>query len=162
VSPVRTEHGREERTPTLYGGIPSLFDEMERMMEETFGGPLLRMGPMGSLFSGMTGRIVPPVDVFEEGNELVLRSELPGMKREEIDVNITGNILVISGEKKREEKTERTGYLRSESSYGAFSRSMTLPEGVDTEKVKATFTNGVLEIRMLKTGETGGRHITIH
>lgn len=162
TSPARTEHGREERTPTLYGGTPSLFDEMERMMEETFGRSLLRMGPMGSLFSGMTGRIVPPVDLFEEGNELVLRTELPGMKREEIDVNITGNILAISGEKRREEKTDRKGYLRSETSYGAFSRSLTLPEGVDTERVKATFNDGVLEIRMTKTGETGGHHIAIH
>lgn len=163
TSPVRTERGREERTPTLYGGgIPSLFDEMERMMEDTFGRSLLRMGPMGSLLSGVTGRVVPPVDLFEEGSELVLRSELPGMKREEIDVNITGNILVISGEKRREGKTDRRGYLRSETSYGTFSRSLTLPEGVDTEKVKATFTNGVLEIRMPKTGETGGHHITIH
>jgi len=144
-------------------GLTTVFDGMERMMEETFGRSLRRFGfqPMTDMFRSFSGDVAAPVDVFEDGKDLVLRSELPGLKREEIDITITGNLLVISGEKRIEGKTERQGYLRRETSYGTFSRSVALPEGVDTGKVTAKLRDGVLEIRMPKTGETGMRHITV-
>jgi len=145
------------------GGLSGVFEGMDRMMEETFGSTLRRMGivPLGEIFHGL-GEMIPPVDLFEDGGTLVLRSELPGMKREEIDISITGNLLVISGEKKHEGSTERKGYLRRETSHGTFRRTVTLPESIDAEKTTATFRDGVLEIRMPRSGGAGSRHITIH
>ncbi len=89
----------------------------------------------------------PAVDVFEEGEEVVVKAELPGMKKEEIDVQVMGDTLTISGKKEKEEKVERKDYFRFERSSGAFSRTIHLPAEVQPEKVTAQLKEGVLEIR---------------
>jgi HSP20 family protein len=100
---------------------------------------------------------VPPMDVFEEGDELVVKAELPGLAREEIDVTVAGELLTVSGRKEKEEKVERKDYHRLERSAGAFTRTITLPVEVEIEKVTATFKDGVLEIRAPKTPEAKSR-----
>jgi HSP20 family protein len=86
--------------------------------------------------------------MLQRDNELVIRADLPGLKREEITVDVTEDSITISGERKQEYKEEREGAYRSERRYGRFSRVIPLPEGTITDQAKATFDNGVLEIKM--------------
>lgn len=133
----------------------SPFDEMEKHFNEFFRRPFSLFGP--SWWPGMKmpemEEIAPKVDIFEEGGDVVVKAELPGMKKEEIDVNITNNKITISGEKKQEEKVEKKNYYRFERSYGSFTRTFRMPSEVQTDKVKANFKDGVLEIRAPKTEE---------
>jgi len=100
---------------------------------------------------------VPSVDVYEEKDEVVVKVDLPGMDRDDIDVNITDSQLSIRGEKRKEEEVDEDAYYRSERAYGAFNRTIDLPSEVQTEKAKASFKNGVLEIRMPKSEEAKKR-----
>jgi HSP20 family protein len=97
--------------------------------------------------------VSPSVDVFEEGDEVVVKAELPGISKEDIDVKVTDDVVTISGEKKKEEKVEKKNYYRIERSYGSFTRSFRLPTEVQAEKASAKFKEGVLEIRIPKTEE---------
>lgn len=90
----------------------------------------------------------PQIDASIKNGELKVHADLPGLKKEDIDLEFIDNALVISGERKFENEEEREGYYRSERSYGNFFRSIPLPEGADTEHATATFDNGVLEIAM--------------
>ena len=95
----------------------------------------------------------PVVDLYEEKDDIVVKAELPGMEKDNIEVNLSDNRLTIKGEKKKEEEVKKEGYYRSERSYGSFIRTLELPSEVQTDKVKAAFKNGVLEIRLPKTEE---------
>ncbi len=97
---------------------------------------------------------VPRLDVYEEGGVIVAKAELPGAKKEEIEVRISGNALTISGKREKEEKIERKDYRRLERSVGAFARTVTLPGEVDLEKVTASYKDGILEIRAPKVERT--------
>ena len=99
------------------------------------------------------GVMSPDVDIFEDGNDVVVKAEMPGMKKENIDVNLTNDMITVSGEKKKEEKVEKKDYYRVERSYGSFTRSFRLPKEVQSDKAKATFKDGVLELRVPKTAE---------
>jgi HSP20 family protein len=93
------------------------------------------------------GAWLPPVDVFEnDQHEIVLKAELPGLSREDIDVRVENSTLTLKGERKRESAVKEEQYHRVERSYGAFSRSFSLPTTVDAEKVKAEFRDGVLSV----------------
>lgn len=132
----------------------SPFTEMEKRFEEFFRRPFSLFGP--SWFPEMRlerEEISPIVDIFEEGNDVVVKAELPGMKKEDIDVNITGDVITISGEKKKEEKIEKKNYYKVERSYGSFTRTFRIPTEVQTDKAKANFKDGVLELRVPKTEE---------
>lgn len=133
----------------------SPFEEMERMFDEFFRRPFSLIGPSWLPRLGLLEReeISPTVDIFEEGGDVVVKAELPGMKKEDIDVNITEDTITISGEKKKEEKVEKKNYYRLERSHGSFTRSFRMPTEVQTDKAKANFKEGVLEIRIPKTEE---------
>jgi HSP20 family protein len=88
----------------------------------------------------------PQVDVFQRDNRLVTRTDLPGLKREDIKVEVTDGHLAISGERKKEEEEKGEQFYRCEREYGSFYRAVPLPEGVKLEDVKATFADGVLEV----------------
>ncbi len=89
--------------------------------------------------------------MYEEGKELVMKADMPGVKKEDLHLDLSENILTISGEKKMEETVEKGGLYSCERSYGKFSRSFELPSEVDTEKITASLKEGVLEIRLAKT-----------
>lgn len=133
----------------------SPFEEMEKRFEDFFKRPFPLMSP--SWFPRLRmpdmEEISPTVDIFEEGDNVVVKAEIPGMKKEDIDVNITDDTITVSGEKKKEEKVEKKDYYRLERSYGSFSRSFRLPKEVQTDRAKATFKDGVLEITVPKTEE---------
>lgn len=157
---------QEGNLPAIERSILSTLNDMERWMEESLARPFsgLRLTPFRQMFNeiGTKGDIAPAVDVFEEGNEVVVKAELPGMKREEVDVRLSGNMLTIAGEKRSEGTVERKDFLRLERTYGSFSRTLRLPEGIRSESAKAHFVNGVLEVRIPRDeSEKGVRHIDI-
>lgn len=90
----------------------------------------------------------PQIETFERSGQLVIRADLPGLKKDDVNVEITGDAITISGERRSEDEERREGYYRSERSYGSFFRTIPLPEGVNADDAKATFENGVLEITM--------------
>ena len=104
---------------------------------------------------------MPAVDIFEKNGELVLRAELPGMEEKEIDVQLEGNVMTLKGERKLEKEEKESDYHRIESFYGTFSRSFTLPESVDRDKIKADYKNGVLTITMPQKPEVKPREIPV-
>lgn len=130
--------------------------DMERWFEDALHRPFLgfhRLPLVGQLGDRSRGDFVPAIDMFEEGDELVIRAELAGMKREDIKLELAGNLLTLSGVKSGGEKVERKDYYRVEQTYGSFSRTLELPEGTKPDGIKATFKDGLLEIRMPKVGE---------
>jgi HSP20 family protein len=90
----------------------------------------------------------PDVEVYQQNNDFVVRADLPGLKKDDVCIDVTDNDITISGERRQEQETEREGLYRSERSYGSFCRTIPLPEGTITDQAKATFKDGVLEVRM--------------
>ncbi len=137
--------------------------EVERYFDEIFHQPFSLLGhPMWPRPQITDQKVISPtVDIFEEDKEMVVKAEIPGMKKSDISVDIGKNSITISGEKKQEKKVDRKDYHRFECSYGSFCRSFRLPDNVNTDKAKASFKNGVLEIRMPKSGKGKKKKITI-
>lgn len=134
--------------------------EIEKWFEEMWKRPFSLFGPSFGPDFRLTERyeISPSVDIYEEGNEVVMKADIPGIKKEDIKVDLVENTLTITGEKKREEKVEKEDYYRYERSFGSFIRRFELPAGLETEKIKAHFDKGVLEVRIPMTGEAEKKH----
>jgi HSP20 family protein len=94
------------------------------------------------------GAWAPQVEIFERDNKLVVRTDLPGMTKDDVDVEIDDDSIVIRGERRSEREEDDEGYYRSERSYGSFYRRIPLPSGVNAEEATADFRNGVLEITL--------------
>jgi HSP20 family protein len=109
-------------------------DEMERWI--------------GQWGSSVTGDWTPAIETFQRGNDIVIRADVPGMNRQDLNVEVGDDSVTIRGERRQDKNDERDGTFRSERSYGSFTRVIPLPPGAVTESAKATFTNGVLEIVM--------------
>lgn len=95
-------------------------------------------------------RWMPAMDLVETDDSLVLKTDLPGLSEEDVTVEVQDNVLTISGERRDEQERKEDGYHRIERSFGQFSRSVTVPDGIDESKVTATFNYGVLEVRIPK------------
>jgi HSP20 family protein len=95
----------------------------------------------------------PAIDVYEENHDLVVKAEIPGLTKDEIDVSVIGNMLTVKGEKKKEEEINEKDYYRCERAFGAFARTVEFPVAVKTDNIKASFKDGVLEVRLPKTEE---------
>ncbi len=104
---------------------------------------------------------MPPVDISEDANQISVTAELPGFKEKDVNVELHGDVLTISGERKRESEKKDRNFTRVERSYGQFCRSFTLPASVDRESVKATFSDGLLKLELPKKPEAKPRHIPI-
>jgi len=100
--------------------------------------------------NGTTRRWLPPMDLVETADHYILRADLPGLSDGDVNVQLEDNLLTISGERKAEREDQQEGYYRLERAFGSFSRSLTLPDGVDPDGVQAHFDRGVLEIRVPK------------
>jgi len=129
----------------------SPFEEMERMFSDFFQNRFFAPSWMPRFKFPELAEVSTSLDMFEEGDDLVIKAEIPGMKKEEISIDFADDVITISGEKKSEEKTERKDYHRVERSFGSFSRRLHLPVEIQVDKSKATFKDGVLEIRMPKS-----------
>jgi len=107
-------------------------------------------------------RWIPAMDLVEEDEHFVLRADLPGVEADSINVELQDNVLTISGEREPEHRMRDGGYQLIERAWGAFSRSLTLPERVDPDSVQASFNNGVLEVRVPKPEERRPRRVAIN
>jgi HSP20 family protein len=132
----------------------TLQNEMNRLFNTVFDTP----APAGN---GGMRRWLPAMDLVESGEHFVLRADLPGLSEEDVTIEVEDRVLTISGERKSEHEVNKDGYHRIERAFGAFSRSLTLPEGIDAESVQASFDRGVLEVRIPKPEERKPRKITI-
>jgi len=124
---------------------------------------LFRLDPfleMGALATGGTA-FVPAFEVKETKDAYVFRADLPGVKEEDVDLSLTGNRLTIGGKREAEQKTENDRYFAYERSYGSFSRSFTLPEGIDKDNVQADMKNGVLNVIIAKKPEVQPKKISL-
>ena len=135
--------------------------DMDRMMEDFFGRRIRPWWPERFFRTDELDVRAPAVDVFEEKDDIVVKAEIPGMDKDDIEVKLTDHTLTIKGEKKKEEETKQENYYRSERSYGTFLRTLDLPKDVHADKVKATFKNGVLEVRMPKTEEAKAKETKV-
>jgi HSP20 family protein len=134
--------------------LNTLQSEMNRLFNNLFDAPLPN-GPTG------TRRWLPPMDLVETDDDFVLSADLPGLSEGDVNIELEDNVLTISGERKSKHEENKQGYYRVERASGSFSRSLTLPEGVDPEAIKASFDNGVLEVRIPKPEERKPRKVAI-
>src|SRR5687767_13252421 len=111
--------------------------------------------------AGERRRWAPAVDLIEREDSLVLKADLPGMTEDDVQIEMRDDVLTISGERKAEHEDKQNGYYRVERSFGRFSRSLHLPDGVDADKIAAAFDNGVLEVTIPKPEQRQPRRIEI-
>ncbi|HEY9755208.1 MAG TPA: Hsp20/alpha crystallin family protein [Oculatellaceae cyanobacterium] len=138
----RTE---EYKTPTLWSGFDEPFHEVERLFDR-----FSRLSP-GLLGEGLQQEFSPSLDIRETEKEFHVSIEVPGMSEKDIEISMSKDMLMVSGEKKEEKEENARGIHRVERRYGSFSRSIPLPENcVDTEKAEASYKNGVLTVRLPK------------
>jgi HSP20 family protein len=125
-------------------GFYDLHSEMNRLFDETFAA--LSHRPGGQQRAQQLTEWAPAVDVLQRDGDLVVRAELPGVRPEDVDITVQDRVLTISGERREEQEGQRGGYYVRERKRGSFQRSMTLPEGVDEDRIQARYENGVLEV----------------
>ena len=117
-------------------------DEMDRFFDDLAGG----RGAMSRTHE-QTGWM-PQIEMFQRGNDLIVRADLPGMKKDDVHVDVADDVLTIQGERRNEQEEERDGWYRNERTYGSFHRSIPLPEGTIADSAKASFKDGVLEVTL--------------
>ena len=143
----RRDANRNQMARTSSWSSASPFDLVRRLndeMDRWFGGGFA--GWPGSSHLALENVWTPSVEVFQRGDELVVRADLPGLDKDDVDVEISDDAVTIRGDRKQEHEEEREGYYRSERSYGSFYRMIPLPEGAIADSATANFNNGVLEI----------------
>ena len=134
--------------------LMSLRQAMDRLLEDSF----IRPSRLVSLFGEETH---PAIDVYQTESEVVVKASLPGVKPDDVDISITGDTLTIKGETKVEEEVKKENYLYQERRYGGFTRSITLPATLQTDKAEATFENGVVTLTIPKAEEAKPKTIKI-
>lgn len=143
----------------------SPFEEMDRLFEDYFSRGWMRpfrwewpsIGEMAKPFEGK----IPKVDVIERDDEVVVKAELPGVEKKDLDVSVTENSVTIKGSTSHEEKEEKGDFYRCEISRGTYSRTVGLPSYVDADKAKATFKDGILELTLPKVEKSKRRTIEV-
>ena len=139
-------------------------EDMERRLERLFsGGWLGRDRQESSLWDWMEPMAMrwPSVDLIDRDNEVIVRAEIPGVEKKDLDVSMTDNTLTIKGQMRKEETEEKDQYFRSEIVQGSFSRSVYLPVEVDSSKVNAVLKDGILEITLPKLESSKRRAIKV-
>lgn len=165
-SSLQRSQQRGEQGLNLWGGFPERFsagpfefmrrvgDEMDRVFDRVFDdfGLGRRSSTPRSLFSASPitreSLWAPRVEAFQKEDKFIVRAELPGLKKDDVDVNITDDVITIQGQRRHEHEEQREGFYQSERLYGSFYRAIPLPEGVLTDTADASFKDGVLEIKM--------------
>lgn len=118
--------------------------------------------PEDSGDGGFFGRWTPPLDVYQDKDNVFVKTELPGLKKEEIEISLHEGVLSIGGERKREEESQKGEVFRSERFFGRFQRSVTLPATVDSTKVTAAYKDGVLTVTLPKAEEAKPKQIQVN
>jgi len=136
--------------------LNTIQNEMNRLFNTFFDAPAPASGATTSL-----RRWIPAMDLVETQDDFVLRADLPGLSEGDVNIELEDNVLTLSGERKSEHEENKEGYYRVERAWGTFSRSLTLPEGVNADAVKASFDRGVLEVRIPKPEQRKPRKVAI-
>jgi HSP20 family protein len=139
--------------PEPFRGFSTLHDHVNRLLNESF----RNQGDESALTTW-----APSVGIYETPNELVVKADLPEVNEKEIDVRIENNLLTIRGERKFEKPVSEENYLRVERTYGAFSRSFSLPNTVNPEAIRAEYKNGVLTVNLPKREEFKPRQVKVN
>jgi HSP20 family protein len=167
------DQGGMQRRSAAGGWVSNPFELMDRMtdaMDRTFDQVFRDFGMPGRSWHARSpfrsiereGLWSPRVEAIQKGDQFIVRADLPGLKKDDIQVDLTDNAITIRGERHDEHQEEREGYYHSEREYGQFSRTIPVPEGVIGESARASFKNGVLEISMQAPPEaTRGRRLDI-
>ncbi len=132
------------------------FDDLRREFERSFG--VFELPSVSGLLDWPTG---PAIDLVEGDDEILVLADLPGLRKEDLELSVQGNLLTIKGEKKREEPTKSRKVVRTETWVGSFSRTVNLPDSVNPEKVEAQLRDGILRIRVAKREEFKHRTVQI-
>jgi HSP20 family protein len=132
----------------------SIQDEMNKLFDDFFGRPLVRT-------EWTEGVWTPSVDVSEDKDNVIIKAEMPGMKKDDVKISVQDNMLILEGEKKQEKEEKEKNYHRIERSYGSFCRSFQLPTTVKTDKIKASYKEGVLSVTLPKSEEVKPKEIPI-
>ncbi len=143
--------------------IDRMSEEMDRVFDRVFrdfGMPRRSWWRSPGAMTGREGTWAPRVEAFQKGDRFIVRADLPGLKKEDVQVELTEDAVTIHGERREEHEEEREGYYHSEREYGQFYRTVPLPEGVIGESAQASFKNGVLEISM-QAAPSEGRKLEI-
>ena len=135
-----------------FRGLSTLQDQFNRLFNESF-----RNQPEESALTTWA----PAVDIYETPNELVVKADLPDVNEKDIDVRVENNLLTIRGERKFEKSVSEENFLRVERTYGAFSRSFSLPNTVNAETIGAEYKNGVLTVTLPKREESKPRQVKV-
>ncbi|MFN2576359.1 MAG: Hsp20/alpha crystallin family protein [Pyrinomonadaceae bacterium] len=166
-TPKSLQTRNNEEVVESLAAVPSAFvrrfsEEMNNLFAD-FGHGRDLLAPIIGETDLPPGLWAPQVEVFERGKELVLRADLPGVTKEDVNVELSENGITLEGERKTEQEESGEGFYRSERSYGKFYRRVPLPEGVNPEEAKATFRDGVLEVTMPapNRGERKSRRLEI-
>jgi len=136
--------------------LVSIQDRMNRIFDEAF-----RVRTGGEEDWALGGNWAPAVDIYEHEGNIVLKAELPGIDPKDVDVRVENNVLTLRGERKVDSEVKREQYHRVERAYGSFTRSFTLPNVVDTEKIKAEYSDGVLRVTLPQREEAKPKQISI-
>jgi HSP20 family protein len=158
---AKKDKDRETKGVTPWRPFMDLARWERDMMEDFFGRRMRPSWPARFFGSEEMDLIAPTVDVYEEKDDIVVKAELPGIDKDNIKVNLTDHTLTIRGEKKKDEEVNKENYYRCERSYGSFVRTVELPREVHADKVKASFKDGVLEVRMPKTENAKAKEIKV-
>ena len=142
---VRWDQGRE---------LDTLQSEVNRIFDAFFGG-------RPAQGAARAQRWLPAMDLVETDDHLVLRADLPGLERDDVEIEVKDGVLTISGERRSEHEQKSEGFYRMERAFGSFSRSLSLPDGVDADSISADFDKGVLEVRIPKPAETKPHRVQI-
>jgi len=132
----------------------TLREAMDRLFDDAFTRPL-------GLRDGWRGSSIPAIDMYQTDNEVIVKAAVPGMKAEEVQISVTGDVLTIKGETSQKEEAEEKNYHIREQRWGAFERSVMLPTTVVSDKAKAEFENGILTVTLPKAEEVKPKMITI-
>ncbi len=149
-----TKWQRPELAWPSFGRLSDLRDEIDRLFEA----PLAEWARSSQVFAGWT----PALDIYEDKDNVYVKAELPGMKREEIELTLHDGVLSISGERKAETKREDAEVHRVERFFGRFQRTVTLPGPIAADKVKAEYKDGILSIKLPKTEESKPKRIDVN
>ena len=140
-----------------FNNLAAIQNRMNRIFDDAFSGP--RAGSEDDWALG--GNWAPAVDIFEQDGNIVLKAELPGVDAKDVDIRVENNVLSLRGERKFSSEVKRESYHRVERAYGSFSRSFTLPSVVDTDKIKADYKDGILQVTLPQKEEAKPKQISI-